>query len=192
MLKLISCLSLLFLLTPMCSNVKKSGQLHQPAPAYPAGEQPESRGETPPADFHYAVRFQFTSERAEPVAGVREAGDMPLLVTPASELFTAIYAGGNLIHYFSFADPLAVRAIDDRGEQKRLERGAATLLFPASLLRHKAAKVEAGIYAVNAYMADFQDQVQTDTALRQAVRDGRLVKRYTLDSRALLDFLKKL
>lgn len=182
---------------PVCSQVKKGEAAPASIPTE-AGEiparTPENTGETEEpagAEFHYAVRFRFTRESAQPLSVTRQAGDMPLTVAPASEMFVATYAGEQLVQYYRFADPLRVRSVGHEGEMERLEEGFATLLFPSTFKTLLAKKPDIAIYSVKAYITGFQEQIATATAVQRAIKAGKLEKTYLIGSTTLGEVLEK-
>jgi|GEM_PF-1781670 len=138
--------------------------------------------------LHYVVNMQFTKDQARPESGVREAGEATLLVIPSSEMFLAIYEGGQLAYYYDFPDPLRARGSGGAGGVQTTATGA--VWFPAWMAdKNRAARADVGIYAVISYTDAFANQVQNGVALKNAVSKGVFRKAYTLDGTNMASFL---
>jgi hypothetical protein len=140
---------------------------------------------------HYVVNMKFTKEQAVPETGVREAGEAALLVIPSSQMFLAIYEGGQLTYYYDFPDPLRSQGAGGAGGMATSASGA--LIFPAWMAdRTRADKAEVGIYTVSGYTDAFADQVQNSNVLKNAITKGTFKKAYALNGANMGAFLRNI
>lgn len=180
---LLSCVLLMFACTGTRSNKEKS--------AATAGNTQTETTTMTAADYHYVVTMKFSPQTATPVGAVREAGEAPLLIVPAGEMFLAIYEAGQLTYYADFPNPLRVRGTES--EEKAVQDAEGVLLFPAwASDSRRMAAATIGLYAVKAYNPAFAETVKNSASLQTAVSKGMYERTYTLNGQQLADLLKRI
>lgn len=180
---LLSCVLLMSACTGTRSNKEKS--------AVPAGNTQAETTTMTAADYHYVVTMKFSAQTATPAGAVREAGEAPLLVVPAGEMFLAIYEAGQLTYYADLPNPLRVRGTE--GEESAVQEAEGVLPFPAwASDSRRMAAADIGLYAVKAYNPAFAETVKSAASLQLAVSKDMYKRAYTLNGQQLADLLKRI
>lgn len=141
--------------------------------------------------YHYIALCRFTKESLEIISVKKQAGEMNLIVSSASELFLAGFVNNQLVHYYRFADPLESHGIDQESNPNKLNAAEAFILFPKSLENYLNNKnYSIAIYRVDAYINSFAEQIGTATSIKQAISDHKLTKIYDLNLDKLRNLIK--
>lgn len=141
--------------------------------------------------YHYIALCRFTKESLEIISVKKQAGEMNLIVSSASELFLAGFVNNQLVHYYRFADPLESHGIDQESNPNKLNAAEAFILFPKSLENYLNNKnYSTAIYRVDAYINSFAEQIGTATSIKQAISDHKLTKIYDLNLDKLRNLIK--
>lgn len=141
--------------------------------------------------YHYVALCNFTEQSLDIISFKKQAGEMNLIVSSASELFLAGYVDNQLVHYYRFADPLKSLGIDHESNPKKLNEAQAFILFPKSIENYlNNNNYQSAIYRVDAYINSFSDQIGTTSFLKQAISDHKLTKVYDLDPERISKLIK--
>ncbi len=143
---------------------------------------PDPPGNNNSESYHYVALCKFTKQSLEIISVKKQAGEMNLIVSSASELFLAGFVNNQLVHYYRFADPLESHGIDQESNPNKLNAAEAFILFPKSLENYLNNKSYfSAIYRVDSYINSFAEQIGTATSIKQAISDHKLTKIYELN-----------
>lgn len=141
--------------------------------------------------YHYAALCNFTEQSLEIISVEKQAGEMNLIVSSASELFLAGYIDNKLVHYYRFANPLESHGIDQESNPNKLNAAQAFLLFPKAIENYLNNKsYQASIYRVDAYINSFAAQIETTSIINEAISDHKLTKIYDLNPENMRKLIK--